>query len=222
VSLIVLALAASACDGSDETAERPTLAATSVETITQPTQTTAIQPTTTPVPQPTTPPTVGTALPTGIASVDAAIAAIALGDIDALMQQVAFEKHECVTPDDVEPLEGRPPCPPGGATGDLVEGFKVSQCHGGTITRGNSELIRQAFLNYVSEPLTVYGAYHISPTAWNAGKYAAVFYAPADRPGLSIVAILNDIGVVGIGTGCGNSPAQLAVSGAVQEPLSAR
>jgi hypothetical protein len=175
-----------------------------------------------PASQPTLSTDPNAATPTGIASVDTAIAAIELGDVDALMQQVAYEKHDCVLPVDVQPLEGRPTCDPGQVTGDLVDGFVVSQCHGGTIPRGDLELIRQALVNYVSEPLVVYGAYHIAPTAWNAGKYAAVFYAPADRPGLSIVAILNDVGVVGIGTGCGNSPAQLAVSGAVQGPLKAR
>jgi hypothetical protein len=159
----------------------------------------------------------------GFPSVDAAIAAIQAGDVDTLMQQVAYEKHACVAPPDVQPLEGRPRCGAGETTGDLVDGFGVSQCEGYTIRSGNTEAIRDAIDDYVTEPLALYGAYHTLPTTWSGrGRYVAVFYAPPDRAGLSIVAILNDVGVVGIGTGCGNSPAQLAVSGAVQGPLKAR
>lgn len=156
------------------------------------------------------PPTVTT--PTGIASIDAAIAAIEAGDMDALGLLVRYTRQPCVTPEDVEQLDLRPLCDPGQSTGDLADGFAVANCEGGTYSRGQSEKIRQALESILSGSLRFYGAFSTTPDVWGAGKYIAVFYGPAGQSGLARVAMLDDAGVVGAATGCGSTPEQLAAS----------
>jgi hypothetical protein len=71
--------------------------------------------------------------------------------------------------------------------------------------------IRNALAYYFRGPMRFFGAFR-TDTAWGAGKYTAIF---ADAPGfetLAVVAILDDSGLVGVGTGCGNSPEKLASS----------
>jgi hypothetical protein len=150
--------------------------------------------------------------PTGIASVDAAIAAVEAGDIDALMRQVTYAKGPCVTRAEVQPLDGRALCEPGESTGDLVDGFVTAQCEGGVIRRGASAAIRQALQYYLHGPLRFYGAYSTPLQTWGAGKYTAVFSSAPGRPGYAAVALLDDSGIVGAGTGCGSTPAQLGAS----------
>ena len=208
-----------ACTGSEDASNARSPAAPTAIPTSTPSLATAAATLPPPTPRPQATPTITPAatatttpldnFPTGVASVDAAITAIELGDTEALAKQVSYTKHECVARADIQPLEGRPLCDPDEKTGDLVDGFTVAQCHGGTIRPNDFPLIREALDRYVSEPLRFYGAYHTSPSMWNGGIYFAVFYAPADRAGLAIAAVLDDVGLVGIGTGCGASPEEL-------------
>jgi len=152
----------------------------------------------------------------GIASVNAAVAAVEAGDVDAMMELVTYTKLPCVAPEEAQQLEGRPLCRIGESTGDLVDGFVVAQCEGGTIRRGDSGAIRQALDIYLSGSPRFYGAYATRPEVWGAGKYIAIFFGAPGISGGASVALLDDAGIVGAATGCGASPEQL---GASQTPL---
>jgi len=204
VALALLTSTAAACSSSDDGGISTSTATSAVTVSMSPTATPA------PPPLPTAPAT------TGIASVDAAIAAVEVGDIDALMQQVTYTKQPCIALADVQPLEGRPVCRSGESTGDLVDDFAVGNCEGGVIRRENPAAIRQALETFLHGPLRFYGAYKTIPSVWGAGKYVAVFHARPGGPGLARVAMLDDAGIVGAATGCGSTPEQLAAN---QTPL---
>jgi hypothetical protein len=141
--------------------------------------------------------------------VDAAIAAVEAGDIDALMQQVTYTKQPCIALADVQPLEGRPVCRSGELTGDLVDDFAVGNCDGGVIRREDAAAIRQALETFLHGPLRFFGAFSTTPGVWGAGKYVAVFFVPPGGPGRARVAMLDEAGIVGAATGCGASAEQL-------------
>jgi hypothetical protein len=199
VALALLTSTAAACTSSDQPpAQTPTTSPTEPAAISASPATPAVTITATP--------------PTGIASVNAAIAAVESGDIDALMRQVTYAQGPCVTRAEVQPLDGRALCEPGEFTGDLVEGFVTAQCEGGVIRRGASAAIRQALQYYLHGPLRFYGAYSTPLQTWGAGKYTVVFSSAPGGPEYAAVAILDDSGIVGAGTGCGSTPAQLGAS----------
>ncbi|MHB8515627.1 MAG: hypothetical protein ACYDCT_09610 [Dehalococcoidia bacterium] len=105
-------------------------------------------------------------------------------------------------------LDPRPPCRGGERTGDLVDGWLMAQCEGMYLRPGGSAIV-DALTLYVDEPLPFYAAYR-TPTQWGPGIfYTAVFSSAATSPGRAMVLLFNDQGVVGTGTGCGNSAAAL-------------
>src|SRR5438105_501264 len=69
--------------------------------------------------------------------------------------------------------------------------------------------IRAGIEDYFNAPLRLYGVFR-TPGIWDhAETYTAIFYGFGALEHFAIVAMLNETGLVGVGTGCGASPEQL-------------
>lgn len=139
---------------------------------------------------------------TGIASVDAALAALVEQDAAALGAQARFQQLACET----EPMGigGPPICEAGEADGTVVSVFPVAQCEGGFIREG---ALAGAFTSLTKYPVDVYGVYRTPPQYFPEGAYTIVIDSPdPERPGSAREIVLDDVGITGINYGCAESP----------------
>jgi hypothetical protein len=145
---------------------------------------------------------------TGIAGVDAAIAALESGDAQQLDALVQFSDEACVT----QPLgAGGPPiCAAGESAGTMVKVLPAAQCEG-MYLRSNETL--QALGGFVQEAVSVYGVWQAPAAYYPGGDYSIVL--ADDLPGMPVRSheiIVRGGGIVGVNLGCGETPAGLVAT----------
>jgi hypothetical protein len=135
--------------------------------------------------------------------VDAVAAAAVAHDSRKLDDQIRYTKQPCVVESEVAGIDGRPRCVAGESTGDLVDAFLTPQCEGVFIR--DPEMIRSWVDQEFAEVTRFFGAY--TSSSEKVGKYAIAF--STDTPNQAVVALVDDVGIVGVGNLCGGTPQQL-------------
>ncbi len=192
----------------------PTPTAESATPTAQPsTPTPTATATATPHPSPTNVPVDATHPPgvtSGVATVDAAIAAIAAGDVSALRGLVAYTKVACRA----SPPQGfpQPPkCPPGTPDGTPVDIFAGASCEGFYILPDD---VDEAVARFLDGRPGLYAVIESDPSApapvdWPAARYTIVYGVEHDVLDLLAQEVLiGEEGVAGILSGCSATPAQ--------------
>lgn len=193
---LTLAGVAVACGDDDDDGDR-----TPVATL-QPTF--AGNPTPAPTDAPAGTPT-ATAGGTGIASIDAALAALEAGDIAALRAQLQLEAIACVA--EPEGIGGPPICEAGEAEGTPVEVLALAQCEG---SYGRAPELDAALTRFVAQGVELYAVYRTPDPYFPDGDYAIVVSVDdPDAVGAAREVVLNDAGIVGLNYGCAETPEQL-------------
>jgi hypothetical protein len=194
-ALAVVAFAACGDDGSDDSGATAT-----------PERTPTIGSTAEPSPSPQTSPTPGGAGPTGVASVDEAIAAMTAGDLEAIEGMFEFQPVACAV--DVMGAGGPPECEADEAEGTMVQVLPVAQCEGAYL-REQDVFFAQRLRGQTMQFHTMFNA---PEGLFPEGKYAVIFaYTRPERPDetLALELMMDDTGVTGVNYGCGESPQQL-------------
>lgn len=147
---------------------------------------------------------------TGIQPVDDAIVALLAGDTEVTVSQMQYIEVECAaTP---VPLYFVPPCGDA-ADGSLIEAFPMASCQGDNIPRDAAmDAVRQALDGYPERE--VYGVYGTPGSSFEEGffgragpEYAIVLASELAGSTRGWAVLVNDVGVIGIATGCAEPPA---------------
>ena len=152
---------------------------------------------------------------TGIASVDAAIAAATSGQASSLQSQFKFVPRAC----DNSTKIGGIACPAGAAPGTSVPVFAGGGCEGSNIVQGASDAnLAKVAASFVSQPLFLYGVARATADDPQHAQYI-VFFGAADDPGTPDVQVfahpgqtawVDATGVVAVNSGCGDGVAKRA------------
>jgi len=139
---------------------------------------------------------------TGIANVDAIIAAVAAGDAPTLQRLVRYAPVACSFKQ--EGAGGPPLCRAGEADGQQIDVLAMAQCEGFYARPDEFDASRL--------PLVASRLYAVYRTAgaWPPGAYAMLF--SVDKPVQTNPAwevIASDDGIVGVNLGCGQTPQQM-------------
>ena len=138
---------------------------------------------------------------TGIASVDAIIAAVAVGDAPALRQVIRYAPVACSFKQEGA---GAPPlCRTGEAEAQQVAVLAMAQCEGFYARPDEFDIDRLPLAGS-----RLYAVYRTAD-AWPPGAYAVIFSVdkPQTNPAWEIIA--NDDGIAGVNFGCGQTPRQM-------------
>ncbi|MSQ36663.1 MAG: hypothetical protein EXR63_05985 [Dehalococcoidia bacterium] len=114
--------------------------------------------------------------PTGIAHIDAAIAAIEARDVDALLALMRYELQPCGA---FGEARGPTECPSPASRGTLVHSFYLTDCEGRSTLRADAERALHIWLNGVQY---VHGAYRwadVRDSYWGPGGVLVVAGAAA-------------------------------------------
>jgi hypothetical protein len=159
-----------------------------------------------PSPSPQTSPTPGGDGPTGVASVNEAIAAMTAGDFEAVEGMFEFQPVACEI--DVMGAGGPPECEADEAEGTEVQVLPVAQCEGAYL-REQDVFFAQRLRGQTVQFHTMFNA---PDDLFPKGKYAVIFaYTRPEMPDqtLALELMMDDAGVTGVNYGCGESPQQL-------------
>ncbi len=162
-------------------------------------------------------PAAGGARLSGIADVDAVLAAVAAKDVDALLSRTVLQEMACIDPR-TQGLGGPVRCGPGQAVGTMVKAFPESTCEGEwTLERDLRGMFTQ-WLDGADLSRGVYGvvrgpAMPRSESYWPIGEYWVVYptKAPTTGPGgagQAKVILIEGGKIVGLRFGCSETPAQ--------------
>lgn len=139
----------------------------------------------------------------GIAGLDAIIAAATDGDIATLQQRIRYTQIGCITM--AEGIGAPPLCRTGEAAGTLVDVLPSAVCEGffsrpdevkfDSLARGNR----------------LYAVYRANADSFPPGKYFAIFEYPptAQLPG-AFALVTDDDSIVGVHFGCSQKPEDFA------------
>jgi hypothetical protein len=138
---------------------------------------------------------------TGIAALDAIIAAAVRGDTAALQAAIQYTPTACVTTQ--EGIGAPPLCRAGEADGTKVDVIPLAQCEGFFARADEWRLDAGA--------ASLYGVYRASAAEqFPPGKYWAIFgRSDANNPSPAFAIVMNDDHIVGIHFGCAMKPAQM-------------
>ncbi|MGH2631776.1 MAG: hypothetical protein ACRDG3_00070, partial [Tepidiformaceae bacterium] len=146
---------------------------------------------------------------TGIASVDAAIAAATSGQASNLQSQFTFVPRAC----DNSTKIGGIACPAGAVPGTSVPVFAAGGCEGSNIVQGapGADLARVAS-SFVDQPLFLYAVARATADDAQHAQYI-LFFGAADDPGTAAAqgvahpgktAWVDASGIVSVNSGCGD------------------
>jgi hypothetical protein len=159
-----------------------------------------------PSPSPQSSPTPGGAGPTGVASVDDAIAARLAGDFEAVEGMFEFQSVACEV--DVMGAGGPPECEADEADGTLVDVLPVAQCEGAFL-REQDVFFAQRLRGHAVQFVSMFNA---PDDIYPEGDYAVIFgYTRPEMPDktLALELMMDPAGVTGVNFGCGESPQEL-------------
>lgn len=172
---------------------------------------------------PTPPAWAHTAPSTGVAAVDAAVAAVLAGDADALFEQLDFNEVECQT----QPGLGGLRCPEGVANGTPIKAIFTGQCELSGLPESEASPSDVAFA--VRSGLFLYAAGVATPSQSAAAPKYLLFFGSADDPGtagaqvptadLPVILGVTDAGVTRLSGGCSSAVADTAANAGVTEWL---
>jgi hypothetical protein len=161
-------------------------------------------PVVTPTPEPSDP----QSRPTGIASVDEAIAAVRDGELRSVIDMLVFQQEACSP---AGQGAGAPPeCGAGEAPGTLVDVVMFASCEGYWVREHQAQT---NLARFVEGDVELYGVFRTDGPAFDGADYVAIFAAERDEGTLAEAVYLTDEGITGADYGCGQSPEQYVRSG---------
>lgn len=150
-------------------------------------------------PTPVTSPTPSASAPTGISSVDRAIAAVNDRDAARLASLFQLEALACTN---AVGLGGPPQCKPGEAPGTMVNVLFTSSCDGHYLRQDEVASLAGRF---VEDTGKLAGVYRHNGKLFPSSEYVAVFSFQTPYGSLARVLFISEPGVVGVTFGCGTS-----------------
>lgn len=201
----VASLALLASCGGDDAEPRSTVSPTATSSITAtPVSSATGSPTPSATREPEVTPPVASQ-PTGIASVDAVIAAVADGDAAALASLSMMQSAECIGPDS-DGLGGPPRCEAGETPGTVVEVFPLAYCEG-TFARDPLPAF-ESFTAMVTGLHSVVEAPAEPRTSpiWPIGDYWINFVADFAGQEVGVQLVVEDDAIVLAFFGCAHTP----------------
>lgn len=151
---------------------------------------------------------------TGVAPVDAAIAAVLARDAASLSKQYVFVDRACTEPQGL----GAIPCPAGKPVGTPVSVFSTSQCETAYHTKDAADL-GDAASSFLSDQRFLFAVAKASGQPQGA-KYILFFGAASDSGAADVQGIdaagravyVNDDGIIGLNYGCRDGVGHLAAA----------
>jgi hypothetical protein len=192
-TLLVLALFLVACGGDGDDADATPVGETSTAANAQ-------MPTRRPSPEATSTPS------TGVAAVDATLAAVRAGGAGAIADLIEYAPVACAVTQTGAP--SRPECAPGDADGTPIDAFFITQCEGAYVARRDAVDAVQVFID---RDLDLYAVYRAPAGHFIEGAaYVIVYRANAvGAAGLGQAIVLSETGIVALDYRCGGTAARL-------------
>jgi hypothetical protein len=147
--------------------------------------------------------------PTGVPAVDSILAALEAGDAQALIDLMVFRTAPCRA--EPPPLSAEPRCPEGEEDGSPVDSFAYAECEGVSLTPDEgADSVR-------SQPLdssAVYGVYATPlDSTYGRALFQSQYAIVMERDdGQAWVLLAHEDGLIGLDSGCAQTPAALVES----------
>jgi hypothetical protein len=144
-------------------------------------------------------------LRTGIAAVDAAMAALTTQNQAQLLALLHYADTPCVIPG--SGIGGGPECTSDQTAGTMVQIVGNAGCEGGVQFKPQVPKLPSRLADAIQSPKGIYAVAQLLPNLSFSGKYLIVFSDPTSGAGSTSGALyVDDLGITGVAFGCFATP----------------